>query len=860
MTRPGRQACSPAAQDKPKDFLMDTSALTQELVLTAPLSGMLLPLSAVPDPVFAQKMIGDGIAILPCSNVLRAPCNGTIATLHSARHALTLRSERGVEILLHIGLDTVELKGQGFDCRVAPGERIVRGDALIEFDPLFLDAASRSLITPVVILNGDPLARLHAASGQVIAGRDRILTLSRAETSDEPDPQGGQHRCAESAPITLLSPSGLHARPAALLAQAAKKFQAHIYLHRGAQRANAKSVVALLGLNAQHGDIVRIEAQGGDAHSAILQLSPLAAGTADDGHSLPCHADKPPPDSRPSADPECLRGIGASPGMAHGQIHSLHVSALNCMATGNGTRHERQTLSRALTAAHAQLQELAKASPGEHGAIFSAHQALLDDPLLHEQAGAAIARGQSAAFAWQQACEQYAAELERVPNTLLSARAADLRDVARRVLQLLLGLPSDTVDLPADSILIAEELSPSQTATLDRNRVRGICTRAGGASSHAAILARALGIPAVLGIEHLALSIPNGTPAIIDGQRGTLRLHPGQEELRALHAQQQQLAQQNALDLASAAQPACTLDGRRVHVVANIGSLAEARECLTQGAEGVGLLRSEFLFLQRSAAPDEAEQAASYIEIARALGPARALVLRTLDVGGDKPLAYLPLAAEANPFLGVRGVRLSLAQPEMFSSQLRAMLQAAPYTRLRIMFPMIATLDELRQCKQLLAQQRPADAPPVQVGIMIEVPSAAIMAEKFAREADFFSIGSNDLSQYVLAMDRNHPQLGRRADALDPAVLHLMAGAVRAAHAHGRQIGLCGALASDLQALPLLLGLEIDELSVSVPAIAAVKARIRQLSQSQCRQLADEALQQSGAAQVRACLARAGMH
>jgi phosphoenolpyruvate-protein phosphotransferase len=843
---------------------MGTSELLQELVLNAPLSGMLLPLSAVPDPVFAEKMIGDGIAISPASNTLRAPCRGTVTNIHSARHALTLTSADGIEILMHIGLDTVDLKGQGFTARVAQGDTVEPGDALIEFDDAFLATHARSLITPIVILSADKVAALDCASGHVVAGRDRILTVSRTGTFSHHAAEAATAARIESPSITVVGRAGLHARPCAVLAHAAKQFKADVRLICGEEEANARSVVALLGLNVRHGDVVRLIAEGEDAAAAIEKLTLLAAGDAHEAapETGTTETTAKAADDNAPADPNLLRGVGASAGIAVGQAYILSHQTISLTEAGAGESHEREALQHAIHEAHAQLEQLKYQAHGKTSSgraeIFAAHQELLEDPDLLDMVIGGISTGKSAAFAWKQAFTLHAERLSRLPNPLLAARANDLRDVGLRVLQLLTGGRMTAPELPANSILIAEDLTPSLTVSLDRSKVLGLCTSGGSPTSHVAILARSLDIPAVVGIDRNALSISDGTPVILDGSRGTLRINPAADELSSIRSQQQKQAEQRASDLQNAAQPACTADGHRVEVVANIGGLPEAEQGIEKGAEGVGLLRSEFLFLQREDAPGEAEQADAYISIARAVGHSRPLVIRTLDVGGDKPLAYLPMPAEENPFLGVRGVRLSLAQPDIMKSQLRAILRAAPYAKLCIMFPMIATLDELRQCKAMVEEERRAlNVPPVQVGIMIEVPSAAILAERFAPEVDFFSIGTNDLTQYVLAMDRNHPGVGSQADALNPAVLQLMAGTVQAAHRHGKWVGVCGGLASDPLAVPVLVGMGVDELSVSVPSIPEIKALVRRFSKTECEALAAEVLALSTASEVRTRLTRA---
>jgi phosphocarrier protein len=383
--------------------------------------------------------------------------------------------------------------------------------------------------------------------------------------------------------------------------------------------------------------------------------------------------------------------------------------------------------------------------------------------------------------------------------------------------------------------------------------VLGFATVGGGATSHVAILARALGLPAICGLSPRVLSLANGTRVLLDADRGELHTDPDPQRLQQLEALRQQQRLRQRQDLAQAAQPAVTRDGHHLEVTANIASLAEAEQAMSLGGEGVGLLRSEFLYQDRSHAPSPEEQAETYRAIAQALGPERNLVVRTLDVGGDKPLAYVPMDSEANPFLGLRGIRLCLERPELLREQFRAILASAGQARLHIMLPMVSQLAELRQARQLLddevralgLEERP------KLGIMIEVPSAALMADRFAPEVDFFSIGTNDLTQYTLAMDRDHPRLASQADSFHPSVLRLIARTVQAAHAHGKWVGVCGALASETLAVPLLLGLGVDELSVSVPLIPAIKARVRELDLSECQALAARIIDLEDAVQVR---------
>ncbi|WP_306548439.1 phosphoenolpyruvate--protein phosphotransferase [Desulfobulbus sp.] len=839
------------------------------LELLAPLSGVMVPLETIPDPVFAQKIVGDGVSIDPVSSELSAPVAGTVVNLHRACHALTLRSEEGIEVLLHIGIDTVELKGEGFTALVKEGDAVKAGQPLIRFDLDGVARKARSLLTQMLIANGERVARYLPAVGMVRAGETAALTLEFAAPTEADHAaqaaqagQAGQGEAIVGEIVPLPNPSGLHARPAAVLATAAKKFKSVVFLQRNDQEVNAKSVVGLMGLSTAQGDPLRVKALGPDAQEAVGVLTELLRqGCGEKPGEAPAAAPSAPEPVRvKGASADEMVGVSASPGLAVGKIVQYRQQALDVAEQGAGPDQERAAFESALRTARNQIETLKQQINADAGnrnrvEILTAHQELLDDPGLIDLAIAGVSQGKSAGFAWRAAFTQYAAQLENLDNALLRERANDVRDVGRRVLALLTGVVQAALTVAPGTILAAEELAPSDTAALDPAKVIGFCTTTGGATSHVAILARSLGIPAVCGIEESALLIADGTLVVLDGSQGILRAHPSESQVAEARDKMTQIAAKREADKLLAIKPAVTLDGHLVKVMANIRNLEDAREALQLGGDGVGLLRSEFLFHERSVAPTYEEQAAEYAAVAQALGPERELVIRTLDVGGDKPLTYLPLPKEDNPFLGMRGIRVSLERPDLLRIQLRAMLAAAEATQLHIMFPMIATIDELRAAKMILAEESAATGKQAKVGVMIEVPSAAIMAEVFAREADFFSVGTNDLTQYTLAMDRGHPKLAKRADGLDPSVLRMIALAVEGAHKHGKWVGVCGGLASDVMAVPVLIGLGVDELSVSVPAIPSVKALVQRLSLDECRNLAREALALASSGEVRTLLA-----
>jgi phosphoenolpyruvate-protein phosphotransferase len=657
-----------------------------------------------------------------------------------------------------------------------------------------------------------------------------------------------------SKPVTLANPNGLHARPAAVFAQAAKQFSASIFLHKQQDGVNAKSLVAIMTLQTAHGDVVQVSAAGPDAEAAITTLTELLINGCGEAGVASTQVDA---KETETSTLTVLRGVCASAGSAFGQVVQIAEQTLQVIELGTTPLAEHDHLARGLAEAQAALQQLRDNAKGNAQVdIFKAHQELLEDPILVGGAQGLIDEGKSAAFAWRAVIESTATLFKAKGNALLAERAADLEDVGQRVLKKILGVEDRALELPDGAILIAEQLTPSQTAGLDTRKVLGFATVGGGATSHVAILARAAGLPAICGLPVQVLTLANGTQVLLDADKGELHLDPNLAAIEQLQANRQQQQKRQQHELAHAALPACTRDGHHIEVTANVASLAETEQAMTLGGEGVGLLRSEFLYLDRNHAPSHDEQASTYSAIARALGPNRNLVVRTLDVGGDKPLAYVPMDSETNPFLGMRGIRLCLERPQLLRDQFKAILSSAGLARLHIMLPMVAQLSELRLARQLLEEEALAlgltELP--KLGIMIEVPAAALMADLFAPEVDFFSIGTNDLTQYTLAMDRDHPRLASQADSFHPSVLRLIASTVKAAHAHGKWVGVCGALASETLATPLLLGLGVDELSVSVPLIPAVKAAVREVDLADCQAIAQQVLGLESAEQVREAL------
>ncbi len=550
-----------------------------------------------------------------------------------------------------------------------------------------------------------------------------------------------------------------------------------------------------------------------------------------------------------------LKGIAASAGITVGKAYVYRPVELAIERWRvEDSEAELARLQRALEESKEQLSEIhvkAEVEVGEDTArIFEAHLMFLDDPVLLEEVRGRIEKERvNAEAALSDAIEGYAAIFDAMEDEYMRARAADVRDVGQRVLRNLLGSGEEPLaELSSPVIVVARDLTPSDTAQMNKEMVQGFCTAMGGTTSHTAIMARILGIPAVVGLGDVALSINNGDTLIIDGGEGVVKVAPDEETLERYARLEREFKVRRDEAKVAAQLPARTRDGHRVEVVANIGDVDSARIALEYGAEGVGLLRTEFLYLDRTTMPSEEEQYKAYRAIAELMGQ-RPLVIRTLDIGGDKQLPYLDIGDELNPFLGWRAIRLCLERTDLFKAQLRAILRAGHGHNVKVMFPMIADVDELRRAKALLAEARAeleaADVPfasKVEEGIMIEVPAAAIAADVLAQEVDFFSIGTNDLIQYTMACDRTNEKVAYLYQPLHPAILRLIKRVIEAAHQAGKWVGMCGEMAGDAEAIPILLGLGLDEFSMNAVAIPEAKAIIRSLSLAEAEGIAAKAL------------------
>ncbi|QXE00872.1 phosphoenolpyruvate--protein phosphotransferase [Terribacillus sp. DMT04] len=558
-----------------------------------------------------------------------------------------------------------------------------------------------------------------------------------------------------------------------------------------------------------------------------------------------------------------INGIAASNGIAIAKAYHLAVPDLSFeKTTVANVEEEISRLDAALNISKQELEKIrenARVSLGdEHAEIFSAHLLVLADPELVNPIKDNIRNNKlNAEAALDETATMFIDMFRSMDNEYMKERAADIQDVTKRVMAHLLQVSfPDPALIDEEVIIIAEDLTPSDTAQLNKQFVKGFTTDIGGRTSHSAIMARSLEIPAVVGTKSITSSAAKDSMIIVDGIEGTVIIDPTEDELASYKAKQEAFEQQKQEWAKLKDEPTITTDNVHVELVANIGTPEDVTGVLNNGGEGVGLYRTEFLYMGKSELPSEDEQFESYKAVLEQMGD-KPVVVRTLDIGGDKELSYLQLPKELNPFLGFRAIRLCLERDDIFRVQLRALLRASVYGNLKIMFPMIATLEEFRQAKAILLEEKDkltADgvsvSESIEIGIMVEIPSTAVAAKQFAKEVDFFSVGTNDLIQYTMAADRMNERVSYLYQPYHPAILNLVHNVIEAAHAEGKWAGMCGEMAGDEIAIPLLLGLGLDEFSMSATSILPARTQITKLSKADMQELSQEALTLSTADDV----------
>lgn len=800
----------------------------------------------------AAEMVPDGDLRVEVAAGLDEPGldDGALGTdADAVRHAIE-RADDGAGVLVICDL----------------GSAVLSAEMAVEL--LEAPVPSGVVVSPAPLVEGLVAACVTAAGGATLAEVAAEAAASLAAKSaqlaepDAPQPPTAQDVPAPEVTATFVITNlhGLHARPAARLVSTARQFDAQVRLHKqgaSAGFASATSLSAVTLLGAERDDVIELAAAGAQATQARDAIVALAARAFDEAGvpvDEPVPVTKapstPPPDSSAGGSP-----VAAAPGLALGPALQLTNRALTVPEQEPGSTEEQLArLDEAMKATRRDLdsarRRVSDAAGGDEAAIFDAHAMLLDDPVLLDDTRERVATGTGAARAWRQAVAAVADAFTQLPSSYQRERAADVRSVGEQVLRHLLGASTTGADA-AGVVVVAEDLTPAQVADFDRDRVRAIVLARGSASSHAAILARSYGIPMLTGAGRVVLEVADGTLLAVDGDRGELVVAPSPDVVDTFGDRIARRRRQSSADRAAAVGAAVTSDGVTIAVLANVASVADAEAAAAAHADGSGLVRTEFLFLGRERAPDRDEQEAVYRAVAQAFNGAR-VVLRTLDAGGDKPLPFLTQPHEENPFLGVRGVRLTLRHPDLMLDQLVAMCRVAHEHPISIMLPMVSSVDEVLAARGLLeqaCQQVGGRAESLRFGIMVEVPVAALKSASLAPHVDFFSVGTNDLTQYALAAERGNSGVAQLADGLDPGVLALIAALC--AGAGDVPVSVCGELAADPDAIGLLIGLGVRSLSVVAPAVPGVKQRVRAVSVSAARELAERALTCAGAAEVR---------
>lgn len=750
------------------------------------------------------------------------------------------------------------------------GSALMSAETALEFlDP---DLQQRVRLSPAPVIEGTLAAAIQASLGSDLdsvahEARNALAMKNEQLGFSEPQPQAAQEvpLSGLELDLTIANHNGLHARPAAQLVGCAGSFKSAISISLGEKSVNAKSINQVTTLGVRHGAQITLTFAGEDAEAARAAMLKLHGENF--GESLDTPAQQPQKvvaQVLVKSDKEgVLSGLPVAAGIAIGPVAQLRrdsIEVAESLTDDSDNAIQRFRSARASAVAHCRklADDALKTSGAEHAEIFNFHVMLLEDEDTNTAVEALIRDKQySAEYAWKLISDDVAKRYREIDDEYLQARCADVLDIQRTLLQELGLEQAPAFDFTHPVILVADDLSPSDVVNLPISKILAICLSSGGATSHAAIIASSRAIPTVVNVSGISGQVEDGQMIILDGSTGLVYPHPDQSTLHDYKDKQLRWQEEQLKFKQDSQGPAITRDDVEIEIAANIGGIDDLPMALEYDAHGIGLFRTEFLFIDRNDEPGEEEQYQIYHQIASAMEP-RPVIIRTLDIGGDKPVAYLDNKEEENPFLGLRGIRYTMAHKELFLRQLRALLRASNGTNLQIMFPMIGSVSDfegalamLEEAREQLRQENISFNQQLKVGIMIEVPSAVVVADQLAQVVDFFSIGTNDLTQYVMAADRGNPDVAALPDPWHPAVLRMIKQTVEAAHDHNKPVGMCGAFAGKHEAAALLVGLGLDELSMNAPQIPLQKNAIRNLTTTQCRDMATKALSLKSAQQVR---------
>jgi phosphoenolpyruvate-protein phosphotransferase len=813
-----------------------------------PLNGILYDITKTPDEAFAMKVLGDGVAVDPLSNKIYAPVSGRVKFIYRTKHAIII-SSNSIDVLIHIGLETVKLNGVGFSLSVKEGDSVKCGDVIGEFDIDYVATNSKSLISPVIVLDLDPekfkiktniseTTDFNVPIFEIIATNEIILNQKKmAENlliSDE---------------IIVLNPQGIHARPASQIASKVKELKSDVYIEKDGAQINAKSIVEILGLAINQNDKIRIKSS---SKEAIDIITSLIIGIKEDKLESVANLDI---SYLAKVEDNKYYGVFAVEGLAIGKFCYKKDIKFTFTENCDDYNLELDKLVEIYDLAKNNIKnEIKNLTHGDMQSILSSHLELLDDPVIYEHIVNVIKENKTIAFAISKVLDEQCEKISKLNSKLIVERQSDLKDIKKRLLLLLDSTQILSQNYDEKTILVAEDFTPSEIISLNKNIV-GLVSVKGGTTSHVSILAKSLDIPLLIGVSPSILTLNINDISILSTKNNYLNVKPSLEELSEIKKEIELIKTTREKSLSLANEEAITLDFVKINCLGNIANLVEAEQLHINGADGVGLFRTEFVFIDKDNAPSFEDQLCIYKEIIAKSKPNYPFVIRTLDIGGDKKLSYLNNFKEYNPVLGVRGIRLCLYYKDLFINQLKAILvQNSP--NLKIMIPMVSDILEFREVKKIcheIIDELKLNVK-FELGIMVEVPSVAIMSDIFAKEVDFFSIGTNDLTQYTLAIDRENSILAKKLDHLHPSVLRNIKLVIDGAKYYQKNVSVCGQMASEKMAIIVLIGLGIRSLSMNLVNIPDNKEFIRSLSYEKCKQIAENCLQLATANEVRVYL------
>ncbi|HMT02383.1 MAG TPA: phosphoenolpyruvate--protein phosphotransferase [Burkholderiales bacterium] len=840
--------------------------MQQIIEIFPPLLGAVVDIMSVPDEVFSTKMLGPGVAIDPLENKIYAPISGIIKSVHSANHAITISFDNKFTVLIHIGLETVNLKGKGFNIFIKERDNVKAGQILGEIDLDYIALHAKSLISPIVLLDLDEKSFSVKNIEQHFTILAKPIMLITQSYQKDKNLVNQSNNLIKSEIIEIKNPHGIHARPAALLSTVARDYNGEVLIKKNDKTANLKSVVSILGLAIEYGDKVQIIASSQDEIETIINTLNMVYEEVKT--SVPSYLDL----EKPKVLNNKYYGICASEGIVSGKLIKLHKTSFEIRENADNVEVEKNRFETALNRVKKGIEDNIFKQNKLDGLynsliqnnILLAHKQIVNDPQIIEGVIDLINKGKTAEFALQNIINYHCKMLAETKNQLIIERQTDLKDIENRILlempnvilKQLMSLSDNNQNLPI--ILVAEELLPSELLNLNKNIV-GLISINGGITSHVSIIAKAKKIPLLVGVDKTILNIDENIEVILDADNGFLNILPTKDELEKVNDYLKKVQKENIANLEYKDKPAITIDNKMIKCFANIANLAEANDIISSGADGVGLFRTEFIFLDRNLAPTIDEQEEIYKNIILKLID-KPFVLRILDIGGDKKINYLQLPIEDNPALGLRGIRLCLEYKEFLINQLTAVLKVLQNENiarnLKIMLPMVATIEEYLEVKEVIEKIKQSlnllISP--KLGIMVEVPSVALMSDIFAKQVDFFSIGTNDLTQYILAADRNNFKISNKIDHFHPSVIRAINQIVKSAKQNNKPVSICGLMASEKLAIPLLIGLGIEELSMNLNSIAENKKLIANLEFKKCKKVAEECLELPNSFAVRQLL------